>query len=99
MCESDTLNALISSVHAVQSQTPESIKVGYQLPDQRYRDGPDLETFPISECLNSNFKEDDIVAKILGHLRPLTLQKLLLVMVVSIAFDVSSCEVIVHCFF
>jgi len=84
--ESDALNALISSVHgkmgdAVQSQTSQSIKLGHQSPDQRYRDGSDLATFPISECLNSNSKEDDIVAKILGHLRPLTLQKLLLVMV------------------
>lgn len=84
--ESDALNALISSVHekmgnAVQSQTSQSVKVGHQSPDQRYRDGSDLATFPISECLNSYSKEDDIVAKILGHLQPLTLQKLLLVMV------------------
>lgn len=84
--ESDALNALISSVHekmddAIQSQTSQSVKVGHQSPDQRYRDGSDLATFPISECLNSYSKEDDIVAKILGHLRPLTLQKLLLVMV------------------
>ena len=100
--ESDALNALISSVHekmgdAVQSQTSQSIKVGDQSPDQRDRDGSDLATFPpISECLNSYSKDDDLVAKILGHLRPLTLQKLLLVMVVSIEFDVSSCGVIVH---
>ena len=103
--ESDALNALISSVHekmgdAVQSQTSQSIKVGDQSPDQRDRDGSDLATFPpISECLNSYSKDDDLVAKILGHLRPLTLQKLLLVMVVSIEFDVSSCGVIVHCVF
>ena len=105
MYESDALNALISSVHekmgdAVQSQTSQSIKVGDQSPDQRDRDGSDLATFPpISECLNSYSKDDDLVAKILGHLRPLTLQKLLLVMVVSIEFDVSSCGVIVHCVF
>ena len=103
--ESDALNALISSFHekmedVVQSQTSQSIKVGDQSPDQRDRDGSDLATFPpISECLNSYSKDDDLVAKILGHLRPLTLQKLLLVMVVSIEFDVSSCGVIVHCVF
>lgn len=84
--ESDALNALISSVHekmgdAVQSQTSQSVKVGNQSRDRRYRDRSDLVTFPFSECLKSYSKEDDIVAKILGHLQPLTLQKLLLVMV------------------
>ncbi|XP_057825847.2 lysine-specific demethylase JMJ31 isoform X2 [Cryptomeria japonica] len=79
--ESHLLNTLISYVH--EKIDSSSIKMADQTLDQKESSASEFVRFhSVSECFHKNYSSgDDIIANILGHLKPATLQKLLLVMV------------------